>query len=472
MGTPAEALDIVVNFTIDGTNAYGVAAEAVHRLRQLRHRLQRPREEHALHELSADGEERGRDDPDADQSGVAGEARGGRLADSRQACATAWTATDFHAGCGRDRPLRGLAELHRDSAALGNARALASRPRWAPSSTATATSSGWRTTATTKPTCWAIACRAARAGRLAGAGSEHRRHRALHERAAGIAAHRLRGLLLPERFRRCASRPSSARSAARTPSTGNEDAQRERLMRDLNPTGRFARSERRDESHHALPGDGPGQRARHDPLRSAVDRARRPHPHLLGPGRAAADLHAHERRAAPPRARAAQQLHLQPDLELLQSAAPDHGASAGRLPDGRRPPAGRRRHLRPRFRGRRQRASGTVRDRWVGHPERSRRQSVPDDLRADRAFRRAQDSATGAAMRIPSPAGHGQHGGHRRAGRDRLQRGAARSALPPLPDAAHRSAGQPGRHAGRSTRRSRPSTTTATGKASSRRATC
>ena len=46
-------------------------------------------------------------------------------------------------------------------------------------------------------------------------------------------------------------------------------------------------------------------------VRRALDRARRPDPHLLGQGRAAADLHAHERRAAAACARAARQLHFE-----------------------------------------------------------------------------------------------------------------------------------------------------------------
>ena len=170
---------------------------------------------------------------------------------------------------------------------------------------------------------------------------------------------------------------------------GNEDAQRDRLARDFDPTARGARSRRRDESLHAVPGDGAGQRARVDSVRGAVDRTRRADPHLLGQGRAAADLHAHERGDPPPRARAARQLHRQPDVEHVQPAAPDHGASAGRLPDGRRLPARRGGPVRARVRGRWQRAQGTVRDRWLGDPERAGSQSVPDHLGADGALRGA-----------------------------------------------------------------------------------
>ena len=40
--------------------------------------------------------------------------------------------------------------------------------------------------------------------------------------------------------------------------TGNEQAQSGRLQRDLNPAGQLARSQRRHESLHAVPGDGAG----------------------------------------------------------------------------------------------------------------------------------------------------------------------------------------------------------------------
>ena len=75
---------------------------------------------------------------------------------------------------------------------------------------------------------------------------------------------------------------------------GNEDAQRARLLRDLDPHGPRPRSQWRDEPLDALSGDGPGQRSRHDSLRRALVRIRRPHQCLLGPRRAAADLHPHE----------------------------------------------------------------------------------------------------------------------------------------------------------------------------------
>ena len=90
-----------------------------------------------------------------------------------------------------------------------------------------------------------------------------------------------------------------------------------------------------------------------------LDRARRTHSHFVGQGRAAADLHADERGDPAACARAARQLHFQPHVEHVQPAAPGDGASAGRLSDGRRSPAGRGGPVRPRLRGRRQRTQGT-----------------------------------------------------------------------------------------------------------------
>ena len=81
---------------------------------------------------------------------------------------------------------------------------------------------------------------------------------------------------------------------------------------------------------------------------------------------------------------------------------------------------------------------GLYRDRWLGDSERAGRESVPDDFGADRALRGAQDSRTGD---YPAPpASRSAWPGITRAGRDRLQRRPARSAVPPLP------------HHGRSTR--------------------
>ena len=44
---------------------------------------------------------------------------------------------------------------------------------------------------------------------------------------------------------------------------GNEDAQRDRLARDFDPTAPAHDPRRRDEPLHAVPGDGAGRRARH-----------------------------------------------------------------------------------------------------------------------------------------------------------------------------------------------------------------
>ena len=140
------------------TERAGRRAETVHRLRQLRDRLQRPREEYAVHELPADGAERGRDDPDADQSGMAREAGRRRLADPRQARRGPGDDEKLHAGCGRSGALGGVAELAPRFCCGRRRTGFRCRRRWARNSTATAISSDWHTTAITRRMCSAI-CR-------------------------------------------------------------------------------------------------------------------------------------------------------------------------------------------------------------------------------------------------------------------------------------------------------------------------
>jgi cholesterol oxidase len=113
----------------------------------------------------------------------------------------------------------------------------------------------------------------------------------------------------------------------------------------------LARSEWSDGPFHALPGDGPGQRPGRDPIRSAFHGTRWTHSRFLGQSGAAADLHPHERRAAPPRPVAQRQLHLESHMEHAQTGAPDHRASVGWLSYGRRLPARRRGPVQPRLRG-------------------------------------------------------------------------------------------------------------------------
>ena len=112
--------------------------------------------------------------------------------------------------------------------------------------------------------------------------------------SARDAAHRGGGFFFPQRLHRRRARPSSERFAGRIrlPATKTRNAQR-LLARPGSDRAR-ARPQRRAEPYHAVPGDGPGQRARHHSVRRAVDGAGRPHPSLVGSGWPAADFHAHE----------------------------------------------------------------------------------------------------------------------------------------------------------------------------------
>ena len=102
-------------------------------------------------------------------------------------------------------------------------------------------------------------------GRFALARSEHRGAGALHAGTAGGPAHRRRRLLVPERLRRW--RQGGLRTDSRA---GHGDRQRRRAARPagarFRPHGAGSRPERRDESLHAVPGDGAGQRAREHPV--------------------------------------------------------------------------------------------------------------------------------------------------------------------------------------------------------------
>ena len=73
---------------------------------------------------------------------------------------------------------------------------------------------------------------------------------------------------------------------------------------------------------------------------------------------------------------------------------------------------------------------------------------------------------------LSGSAASGQHGGHPCAGRHRLQRRTAGSAVPPLPHHGDRCAGQQGRRAGDRHRRADHPQRPITGRASSPRATC
>ena len=128
----AQALDIAVNFTIDGHESLRRRAEALHRLRRLRHRLQRRRQEHAVHELPADGaQRRGRDLHRRPKwSGWRSSRRGGWRIRGRRSTRQGGS-EKFTLDAANVILLGGFAQHHRDPAALGDARAAASRRRLA-----------------------------------------------------------------------------------------------------------------------------------------------------------------------------------------------------------------------------------------------------------------------------------------------------------------------------------------------------
>ena len=273
-GRAPKALDIVVNFTIDGANAHGVQ--------------QKPcidcgncvtgcnvRAKNTLYmNYLPMAKQRGRDDPDADQGGVAGEARGGRLADSRQARERRCSSESFtldageivlSAGSLNSTEILLRSEVH----GLSVSPALGTKFNGNGDFFGLAYNGDYETDV--------LGYRPADhpgGGRFAGAGSEHRRASSANQRSCRKRS------ASPSRTSRSRARPStrsrasSARFAARTRSSATRTRSASGCCAISNPDGPLARSERRHEPHHAVPGDGPGQRAR----RRSSSRRRGPSP--------------------------------------------------------------------------------------------------------------------------------------------------------------------------------------------------
>ncbi len=170
--------------------------------------------------------------------------------------------------------------------------------------------------------------------------------------------------------------------------TGNEDAQRDRLARDFDPTAAAHDPERRDESLHAVPGDGAGQRARRRFC------SKRPGPNPTASIRISWDKAGQQQIFTRMNEEIRRHAHAlrgnfisNPtwsmfNLRHLITAHPLGGCPMGDdYLQGAVDPFGRV------FAGDGSVHTGTLRDRWLGDSERAGGESVPHDFGVDRALR-------------------------------------------------------------------------------------
>ena len=268
------------------------------------------------------------------------------------------------------------------------------RPRWAPSSAATAISSDWPTTATWRPTYWDMEWPTSRARTI--------------RRSPGRTSWAWCGTR-PACRRTSGSRSKIFRSRAPTwrrkavfgmirgqdTVTGNEKAQSDRLGRDMDPLGQLhdpngamnhsmlylvmGQDNARGTILFEAPWTEPDGR-----IRVSWDQAGQQQIFTRMNG----ELRRHARALRG-------ELHSQPYLERIPTRPPDYGASAGRVPHGRRLSAGRGGSVRAVYAGDGSVHSGLYVTDGSVMPSALGVNPLHDDLRADGTLRRAQDPATG-----------------------------------------------------------------------------